>query len=91
MEDKLSQINTLQQLANVASHAFLGEFLRQGVVHLDAMWFDIYTGEMYLFSREQQRFVVIDEKSVPKLMKELESKPEKDQPHRRGPSTTCPS
>jgi len=73
VEDKLSQINTLQQLTNVASHGFLKEFLSQRLVHLHAMWFDVYTGEMYLFSRKDQRFILVDEASVPKLIQEVES------------------
>jgi carbonic anhydrase len=72
VEDRLSQINTLQQLVHVASHGFLREFLQEKVVHLHAMWFDIYTGNMYLFSRERQRFVVIDEETVGELSAEVE-------------------
>lgn len=71
MEDRLSQINTLQQLVHVASHGFLREFLEQGDVHLHAMWFDIYTGEMYLFSRERQRFVVVNEQTSNELTAEI--------------------
>jgi len=72
VEDKLSQINTLQQLTHVASHGFLREFLEKGLVHLHAMWFDVYTGNMYLYSRSEQRFVLIDEDSAPQLMLEVE-------------------
>ncbi|KAH7730640.1 CBN-BCA-2 protein [Aphelenchoides avenae] len=71
VEDRLSQINTLQQLVHVASHGFLREFLEQGDVHLHAMWFDIYTGEMYLFSRERQRFVVVNEQTSNELTAEI--------------------
>uniref|UniRef100_A0A915CVV5 Carbonic anhydrase n=1 Tax=Ditylenchus dipsaci TaxID=166011 RepID=A0A915CVV5_9BILA len=70
IEDKLSQINTLQQVTNIASHGFLREFLEQGTVHLHAFWFDIYTGNMHMFSRTRQRFVLIDEESVPQLLEE---------------------
>jgi len=69
-EDKLSQINTLQQLENVASHGFMQEFLKSRSVALHAMWFDVYTGDIYLFSRPQQRFALIDETSMQMLIDE---------------------
>lgn len=31
-----------------------------GRLHIHGMWFDIYKGEDYLFSKDQKRFVVID-------------------------------
>ncbi|KAI1726175.1 carbonic anhydrase domain-containing protein [Ditylenchus destructor] len=70
VEDKLSQINTLQQLTNVASHGFLREFLENGLVHLHAFWFDIYTGNMFMFSHDKESFVMIDEDTVPRLLEE---------------------
>ncbi|PAV60762.1 hypothetical protein WR25_25427 [Diploscapter pachys] len=74
VEDKLSQINTLQQLENVTSHGFLKEFLESGKVHLHAMWFDVYTGEMYMFSKKKAQFVLVDENSVDELEKEASGK-----------------
>ncbi|VDM64099.1 unnamed protein product [Angiostrongylus costaricensis] len=72
VEDKLSQVNTLQQLENIASHGFIAEHLEKRTVDLHAMWFDVYTGEMYLFSKPRRMFVVIDEDSVDLLKKEIE-------------------
>ncbi|KJH42542.1 carbonate dehydratase [Dictyocaulus viviparus] len=72
VEDKLSQINTLQQLENVASHGFIVERLEQKTVNLHAMWFDIFTGEMYLFSKPRRMFILIDENSLNQLKTEVE-------------------
>lgn len=72
IEDKLSQINTLQQLVNIASHGFLHEFLARNQVHLHALWFDVYSGDMYMFSRDKERFVLIDEESAAQLLTEDE-------------------
>ncbi|CAD56250.2 Carbonic anhydrase [Caenorhabditis elegans] len=72
VEDKLSQINTLQQLENVASHGFLKEFLVSQTVDLHAMWFDIYTGEMHMFSKPNKQFVLVDESNVEELIDEVE-------------------
>ncbi|XP_074658447.1 beta carbonic anhydrase 1-like [Tubulanus polymorphus] len=62
--DKLSMINTLQQIQNISSHPFLADGLINETVRLHAMWFDIYTGDVYLFNRPHQRFMVVDENSV---------------------------
>lgn len=47
VEDRLSQINTLQQLTNIASHEFLREYIEQGKIGLHALWFDIFEGELW--------------------------------------------
>lgn len=44
VEDRLSQINALQQMCHIASHAFLHSYLIERRVHLHALWFDIYKG-----------------------------------------------
>lgn len=71
LEDKLSQINTLQQLQNIASYGFLKKRLEQFELHIHALWFDIYTGEIYYFSRGRKQFVIIDENNIDKLLKEV--------------------
>ncbi|XP_028136465.1 beta carbonic anhydrase 1 [Diabrotica virgifera virgifera] len=71
IEDKLSQINTLQQLQNIASYGFLKKRLEKHELHIHALWFDIYTGDIYYFSRGAKRFVLIDEDNVDKLLQEV--------------------
>uniref|UniRef100_A0A1A9X200 Carbonic anhydrase n=1 Tax=Glossina brevipalpis TaxID=37001 RepID=A0A1A9X200_9MUSC len=71
IEDKLSQINTLQQVSNVASYGFLKPRLESHDLHIHALWFDIYTGDIYYFSRGSKRFVPVDEQSVEKLTDEV--------------------
>ena len=65
------QINTLQQLINIASHRLFAESIWNGKLSLHALWFDVYTGNVLLFSRDQQKFVVIDETSIGDLLAEL--------------------
>lgn len=72
IEDKLSQINCLQQLQNIASYGFLKPRLEQNDLHIHAIWFDIYTGDIYYFSRASKRFVLIDENSIEKIVDEVE-------------------
>lgn len=71
IEDRLSQVNTLQQLQNIASYGFLKKRLENHQLHIHALWFDIYTGEIYYFSRGLKRFVIIDENNFEKLLKEV--------------------
>ncbi|CAG9854951.1 unnamed protein product [Phyllotreta striolata] len=71
LEDKLSQINTLQQLQNIASYGFLKKRLEKHELHIHALWFDIYSGDIYYFSRAAKRFVLIEEDSFENLLKEI--------------------
>ncbi|KAK0076276.1 hypothetical protein PV326_010914 [Microctonus aethiopoides] len=71
IEDKLSQINTLQQLQNIASYGFLKKRLEHHDLHIHALWFDIYTGDIYYFSRGNKRFIEINELSEIPLLKEI--------------------
>lgn len=73
IDDKLSQINTLQQLQNIASYGFLKKRLESHQLHIHALWFDIYTGEIYYFSRGAKKFVLINEESFLKLIDEVEN------------------
>lgn len=71
VEDRLSQINTLQQLQNVASYGFLKKRLELFDLHIHALWFDIYTGDIYYFSRQAKKFVTISEDTIEKISEEV--------------------
>ncbi|KAL5004406.1 hypothetical protein ScPMuIL_017862 [Solemya velum] len=73
IQDKLSQVNTLQQLQHVASYPFLKEKLSKNEVRLHAMWFDIYTGEVYMFSRARKVFMEINEHNYSHLLYDADS------------------
>ncbi|KAI4465970.1 carbonic anhydrase [Holotrichia oblita] len=72
VEDKLSQINTLQQLQNIASYGFLKKRLETNELHIHALWFDIYTGEIYYFSRAAKTFVAVNEETFGKILDEVQ-------------------
>jgi len=71
VEDKLSQINTLQQMQNVASYGFLKRRLEANDLHIHALWFDIYTGDIYYFSRQAKKFVLINEDNIEKISEDV--------------------
>jgi carbonic anhydrase len=44
VEDRLSQINALQQIIHVASHGFIQDYILAGRLNLHVLWFDVYKG-----------------------------------------------
>ncbi|XP_041373453.1 beta carbonic anhydrase 1-like [Gigantopelta aegis] len=73
LPDKLSQVNCLQQLQNIASYPFLREKLMRDEVRLHAMFFDIYTGNVYMFSRKEKQFIEICKENYNALLKDADS------------------
>jgi carbonic anhydrase len=43
--DKLSQVNALVQMENMASYPFMAEGIKNRKTQIHAMWFDFYTGK----------------------------------------------
>ena len=54
LEDKLSQVNTLMQMENIASYPFMQKCIQAKQTQIHAMWYDIHSGEVYLFSKSQK-------------------------------------
>jgi len=69
--DKLSMVNTLLQMENVTSYPFMRNN-KNGRIHIHCFWFDVYTGEIWCFSRKDKTFVMISEESVQYLQGELD-------------------
>lgn len=65
------QVNTLQQLQNVASYGMLKKRLQKHDLHIHALWFDIYTGDIYYFSRRAKQFIIIDESTYEVILSEV--------------------
>ncbi|KAA0191789.1 hypothetical protein HAZT_HAZT000893 [Hyalella azteca] len=65
------QVNCLQQLQNIASYNFMRDGLAKGRVYLHAFWFDIYSGDIHYFSRQQKTFVPMNEDTIDTLMDEV--------------------
>ena len=58
LEDKLSQVNTLMQMENIASYPFMQKCIQAKQTQIHAMWYDIHSGEVYLFSKAQKVSVI---------------------------------
>ena len=68
--DKLSMVNTLMQIENVTSYAFMRGY-KDGCIHIHAFWFDIYTGEIHYFSKKEKTFIITNEETLPFLQVSL--------------------
>ncbi|KAK2147424.1 hypothetical protein LSH36_554g01003 [Paralvinella palmiformis] len=68
--DKFSQINTLQQLQNIASHPIIHDKIANDEVRLNALWFDIYKGNFFMFSRSRKQFIPVTEESYDHLFED---------------------
>lgn len=63
------QINVLQQIENLASHALFRSRMVAGEIQTHALWFDVHTAEVYYFDRYHERtFVPIEIDTVDRLM-----------------------
>lgn len=58
-------------VSNVASYGFLKKRLETHDLHIHALWFDIYTGDIYYFSRGQKRFVEVNEENSEQIIEEV--------------------
>lgn len=71
MQDKLSQVNAVQQLENIAAYPFLHERLAKGALLLHALWYDVHSGKVFFLSRKQERFIEVNEDSYFALIEEV--------------------
>lgn len=70
IRDKFSMINTLEQLKNVNNYNFLSDLISNHSLRGYAMWVDIATSDLYMFSYKEKRFVKIDETTYERLYAE---------------------
>lgn len=66
--DKLSQVNTLQQLENISSLKFLEDHLNKGIVNLHAWWFHLDTGDYHVFSLKDERFIPLTDANAKEVL-----------------------
>ena len=55
------------QLQNLQNFDFLTDLLKRKQISVHAMWLDIYTGDLYLFSFKEKSFIKLDENSYAAL------------------------
>lgn len=72
-EDRLSQLNVLQQLEHLRSYPLVRERLAAGTLRMHGWWFDIGHALVHVYSPELERFTPINELEGERMLAELES------------------
>ena len=71
--DKLSMVHTLMQMQNVSSYPFMQKCIKDEETNVHAMWFDVTTGEVHIFSAKEKTFIPLNEKTVESLCSEMKA------------------
>ena len=72
-DNKLSQLNVLQQIEHVKSYPAVQEAMRERNLVVHGWWFDITTAEVYAYEEDVKKFVLIDETEAERLISRLET------------------
>jgi carbonic anhydrase len=67
-EDRLSQVNVLQQLDHIRSYALVAERLERGEVELHGAWFDIEPADLHAYNFAEGRFICVDERVIARAL-----------------------
>lgn len=62
--NQISQVNVLQQMEHIASYPYIRERLEKKELRIHGWWFDIAQADVYCYERDQNQFVLIDEKEA---------------------------
>jgi carbonic anhydrase len=67
-EDRLSQANVLAQLDHVASFADVRELAEAEKLKLHAWWFEVATGDVYVFDQDRGGYILLDEAEAERVL-----------------------
>lgn len=70
--NRLSQLNVLLQIENIASYPAVKKRMDEGSLTLHGWWFDIGKADVYAYLEQNKKFVLIDENSAKTLLLKLE-------------------
>ena len=66
--DRLSQANVLTQLENVLSYPHIRARVEKHDIGIHAWWWDVATGDLYIYDRDQKAFALIDERMAERML-----------------------
>ncbi len=58
-ENRISQINVLQQLEHLKTYPYIAERLQTGILKIHGWWFDLRTADTYRYEPESIKFILI--------------------------------
>lgn len=73
------QVHVLEQMKNVKSYGFVREKLDTKALQVHGLWFDIGGGEMFMYSKMHNRFIVVNEQTLKTTFEHLTNE-EMDKP-----------
>lgn len=62
--NQISQVNVLQQMEHIMSYPFIRDRLEKKQLRVHGWWFDIAQADVYCYEKEQNQFVLIDEREA---------------------------
>ncbi|CAD5123161.1 DgyrCDS11531 [Dimorphilus gyrociliatus] len=71
--DRLSMVNTLQQISHISAFPIIKKSLEEGHIKIHALWFNTFTGDVLMFSRQKGEFINITEDTYLDLAQDGES------------------
>ncbi len=69
--DQLSQLNVLVQIEHLMSYPLVHDRVAAGELHLSGWWFEIATGDIYVYERTSRSFKIIDRHHADELIARL--------------------
>ncbi|KAH9514813.1 Beta carbonic anhydrase 1 [Bulinus truncatus] len=72
IEDKFSQFHCLVQASHVKTYPMLHPYVSSGELQIHVLWYDVFTGNVYMFSKSQRKYILVNDKNLPILLKDVE-------------------
>ncbi|MCE2982719.1 MAG: carbonic anhydrase [Parachlamydia sp.] len=69
--NQLSQMNVLQQMDHLRSHAFIADRLEKKKVRLHGWWFDIAKADVYCYEAALHSFILIDREEAQVILERV--------------------
>ena len=57
-------MHVLEQIQNIKSYGFVRDLLDKKALQVHGLWFDIGDGEMFLYSKNDKKFLIINEQTL---------------------------
>mmetsp|Transcript_41480 Transcript_41480/g.67326 ORF Transcript_41480/g.67326 Transcript_41480/m.67326 type:complete len:227 (+) Transcript_41480:98-778(+) len=71
VHNRLSQVNVMHQLENLKSYPIVGQRIKENKIQLHGWWYDIGTGDVYVYDNDVKKFVILDEEEATKILKTI--------------------
>jgi carbonic anhydrase len=70
-DNQISQVNVLEQMRHISDYPFIKKLVDKGKLRIHGWWFDIAEADVYCYEKEENKFVLIDEKEAEAILTRL--------------------